>query len=141
VLAEAEAQEVSRLTAAGACPADRRNHLAERHARARDQEVLRVQRLREEHAQLLAAAWRSGDDPGPSRLASSSVFRRDGEGVAGLYADKPVPDNPGTTSQVRVVYACGLNYFCKGGLEKGKSSSPRETTSSQKKTLRGHTVL
>lgn len=100
VLAEAEAQEEARQTAAVACPVDRRKPLAERHTRARDQEVLRVQRLREEHAQLLAAAWRAADAE-PNRRASSGsrAFRREGKGVPGLYADQPVPDKPGTTSQ------------------------------------------
>lgn len=61
--------------------------------------MLRIERLREEHAQILAAAWRSGDNQGLS--SRKNVFRREGEGVPGLYADKPVPDKPGTTSQVR----------------------------------------
>jgi len=61
-------------------------------------QVLRIERLREEHAHLLAAAWRSGDNQGLS--SRKNVFRREGEGVPGLYADKPVPDKPGTTSQV-----------------------------------------
>ena len=58
IVEEAQDAEARRDRETKACPENRREHLVKRHERERDTEVLKIKRMREEHAMLLERAMR-----------------------------------------------------------------------------------
>ena len=98
VLMESEINEAERAKRAASCSQSRMKDMSARHERERSSEVLKITRLREEHAALLAEAMRNGA-PEHNPFGRRGAFRVPGAGVPGLYADKVVPDKPGTTAQ------------------------------------------
>jgi hypothetical protein len=104
VLEEAGASEEGREARLKACPSSRRELLMELLDKERAEDKLKITRLREDHAMLLDRSLRDHRDAVLSEqveLRHAGTFVPEGTGVPGLYADKKIPDKPGTTAQVK----------------------------------------
>ena len=99
LLKQSEDNEAVRASRTASCPRERQKVMNAQFERKRAKEVLKIQRLREEHAFFLSQSMQFGPEGGRGARRAANAFVPNTAGVPGLYADKPRPDCPGTTAR------------------------------------------